>query len=169
MAVLADLYTKDYSAWTSQTAQLLRARQFTKLDIEHLLEELEGMGSSERRELENRFRVLLAHLLKWQFQYQNLSSKWQEFDGRSWNRTIKEQRRQLIRLMQRNPGLKTLVPSVILTAYQDAREDAADESNLPLEIFPAGCPYSQTQILNKDFYPTTDISMLSILNVEQNS
>jgi hypothetical protein len=73
MTHLHELYQKDYTAWTQKTAELLKTRQFSELDIEHLLEELTGMGANEYNELENRLTILIAHLLKWQFQYQQLS------------------------------------------------------------------------------------------------
>ncbi len=50
------------------------------------------MGKSEQRTLERRLRVLLAQLLKWQFQYAQLADRWREFDGRSWRSTIVHQR-----------------------------------------------------------------------------
>jgi hypothetical protein len=156
MSELGALYEKDYTAWAHKTAELIRAGRFADLDIAHLLEELEGMGASERNELANRFEVLLAHLLKWQFQYRQLSERWREFKGDSWNNTIKEQRRRIERLLRKTPGLKSEVQGVIAHAYQDAREDAADETGLPLETFPATCPYSQAQILDKYFYPLAE-------------
>lgn len=61
-------YEKDVVAWAKEQAALLRAGQFSALDIEHLAEEIEDVGKSEQRELANRMAVLLAHLLKWQCQ-----------------------------------------------------------------------------------------------------
>ncbi len=57
MSNLNALYSQDYTAWAKQMADLLKAGQFAELDIAHLLEELEGMGASERNELENRFNI----------------------------------------------------------------------------------------------------------------
>ncbi len=37
------------------------------LDSKNLAEEIEGSARSDRRELANRSRVLLTHLLKWQY------------------------------------------------------------------------------------------------------
>lgn len=62
------LYEKDFYAWTIETAKALKEKAFNKVDIEHLIEELDDMGASQRNELESRLGVLLAHLLKWQFQ-----------------------------------------------------------------------------------------------------
>jgi len=88
MTHLYELYQKNYTAWAEKTAELLKAGKFSELDTEHLLEELASMGASEYNELESRLTILIAHLLKWQFQYQQLSDKWREFDGRSWRSTI---------------------------------------------------------------------------------
>jgi len=143
MSDLNTLYNQDYSAWAKHMAELLKAGQFAELDIAHLIEELEGMGASEQRELENRLRVLLAHLLKWQFQYRQLSERWQEFDSRSWRNTIINQRMEIEILLEKHPGIKQFLPDAVLDAYRDARRLAAGETRLPITTFPASCPYSQ--------------------------
>ena len=61
-------YDADIIAWANEQARLLREGQFSKLDIEHIAEEIEDVGKSEKRELRNSMAVLLAHLLKWQYQ-----------------------------------------------------------------------------------------------------
>jgi hypothetical protein len=57
-------YHGDIIAWASEQARLLRTGQFSKLDIERVAEEIEDVGKSERRELENRMAALLAHPLQ---------------------------------------------------------------------------------------------------------
>ncbi len=81
------LYDTDLLAWAERQAAHLRAGQLDRLDVEHLIEELEAMAGKLRRELKNRLRVLLAHLLKWQAQPKRRS--------RSWAATIAEQRDQI--------------------------------------------------------------------------
>jgi hypothetical protein len=76
-----DLYEQDFFEWTVQNAQLLRAGRLEEADLEHIAEEIEDMGRSERRELESRLSVLLSHLLKWRFQPSRR--------GRSWQATIR--------------------------------------------------------------------------------
>ena len=58
-------YEKDVVAWAMEQAALLRAGQLSALDIEHIAEEIEDVGKSEKRELASRMAVLLSHLLKW--------------------------------------------------------------------------------------------------------
>ncbi len=149
---LSLLYEKDFSDWTARTVDLLRQRRFAELDIDHLIEELDDMGKSQRHELVNRLRVLLAHLLKWQFQYRQLSERWAEFEGKSWRNTIIEQRAALRYLLDKNPGLRAALADSIVESYGQAADLAAQESGLSA-AFPLECPYSQGQILDRDYYP----------------
>ena len=103
------------------------------------------MGASERRELINRLAVLLAHLLKWHYQ--------PSFRGRSWQLTIKEQRRQLQRLLKDNPSLHARLEEFVADAYVDSVLLAAKETGLEESAFPSQCPYAQYDLLNSEFYP----------------
>ena len=150
---LSQLYRSDYTQWARRMADLLRAGDFAALDIPHLLEELDDMGNSEQRELENRLTILLAHLLEWEYQLPVLAERWREFDGRSWRSTIVEQRDRIAKRLRKTPSLKALLDETILEAYADAIDLASKESRLPRETFPATCPYSDAQILDDDFYP----------------
>jgi hypothetical protein len=153
MTVLSELYQQDYLAWSKRTAELLKAGNFADLDLANLVKELEGMGVSEQHELENRLVVLIAHLLKWQFPYQQLSERWREFDGRSWRSTIIEQRTRIAKRLRQAPGLKAILTATIAEAYQDAVELASKETQLPPSTFPSECPYSTAQLFDEAFYP----------------
>ena len=100
------LYEKDFLAWTQQQSELLRQGRWQEVDLDHLVQELDGMGQSNHRELESRLVVLIAHLLKWEFQLNQLQDQWKEFDGRSWRKTIILQRIQIERLMEDCPRLE---------------------------------------------------------------
>lgn len=139
------LHDLDFHAWTQQQVRLLKSAHWSEVDIESLIEEIESMGANERRELINRLAVLLAHLLKWQYQ--------PSFRGRSWQLTLKEQRRQLQRLLKDNPSLQAKSHDFIVDAYGDAILLAAKETGLDEPVFPAECPYAQSDILNLEFCP----------------
>ena len=74
--ILNTQYEKDVILWSQEQARALRERDFSKLDIEHLADEIEDVGKSEKRELANRMAVLLAHLLKWRWQPEKRSASW---------------------------------------------------------------------------------------------
>ena len=71
--------------WAEEQARYLREGRLSELDIEHLADEIEDVGRSEKRELASRMAVLLAHLLKWRLQPEKRS--------RSWRTIIADQRR----------------------------------------------------------------------------
>ncbi|GAB4255755.1 MAG: DUF29 domain-containing protein [Methylomicrobium sp.] len=139
-------YQQDVIAWSNEQANLLRAKRFELLDIEHLAEEIEDVGKSEQREFEHRMALLLAHLLKWQYQPARR--------GSSWQRTIKDQRIMITRRLTKTPSLKPLLdnPDFWLEAWADAALIAENETGI-LNVFPETCPWSFTQIMNPEFWP----------------
>jgi hypothetical protein len=140
-----DLYETDFYAWANEQAALLRAGKLSAADIEHIAEEIESMGKTEKRELISRLTVLLIHLLKWQFQPVRR--------GNSWRTTIRVQRLDLFRHLKDNPSLKSQIPGAVADAYTTALIQAADETGLPEETFPAECPWSFDQIMDAGFWP----------------
>lgn len=145
MNTTTDLYEQDFYAWTLKNAALLREGPLETLDREHLAEELESMGRGEKRELMNRLVLLLAHLLKWQAQTNRRS--------RSWQLTLKEQRRQAKRVLRDNPSLKPLLIDIAAEAYEDAILHAAQETGLEESMFPTTCPFTLEQVLDESFLP----------------
>jgi len=146
-------YEQDFNYWIEQHIALLREGKLNEIDVEHLLEELEDMGKSNQNELESRFRVLLAHLLKWQFQYQQLQEQWKTFTGGSWRGSIREQRKGITKKLKQNPSLKRHLAAAVKEAYPDAIDIASDETGLPTATFPHECPYTLEQLLNDNFFP----------------
>lgn len=138
-------YEQDFYAWTIQSAKLIRAGKFSEIDIEHLAEEVESMGKSEKRELINRFAVLIAHLLKWEFQPGRRSN--------SCKYTIKEQRLQLLELLEESPSLKYDLDEKIKPIYEHARTIALRDTDLDEKSLPALCPFTIEQSIDLDFLP----------------
>jgi hypothetical protein len=137
-------YEKDFYAWLLKSAQLLRQGKFSELDVEQVAEELEGMARSDKRQLLNRFAVLLAHLLKWQYQPEKRS--------KSWERTIREQRKRISLLLEESPSLKSEIDQKLSDAYEIAVLSAANETGLDDDRFPESCEYSWEEVLD-EIYP----------------
>jgi hypothetical protein len=138
-------YEKDFYAWTIEQASLLRAGKLHEIDLEHVAEEIESLGRSEKRELINRLAVLLAHLLKWHAQ-PALRSK-------SWTFTIQELRRRLELLLDDNPSLSAIIPDSFGKAYQVGVLQALKDTNFDQDAFPASSPWAPEQVLDRTFYP----------------
>jgi len=138
-------YEKDFYGWTQEQAALLRAGRLTDLDIDNLIEEVETMGRSEKRELESRLTVLLLHLLKWKYQ--------EVRRGRSWELSIIEQRLKFDETLEENPGLKPRLDEILAKSYKFAVIQASREAGISRSVFPDLCPWSLDQITDDIFYP----------------
>jgi len=138
-------YQKDFYSWTCEQAELLRAGRFNELDVFNLVEEIETMGRSEKRELQSRLMVLLIHLLKWQYQPARR--------GRSWTLTIKGQRINLEDVINDNPGLKPQLLDLLSNAYRLAIVEVSKQTMLEESIFPVKCPWTVDQIRDEGYFP----------------
>lgn len=107
------LYEQDFALWIDDTVAKLKAHEFEQIDLENLIEEVESLGRSDKRELESRLDVLLEHILKRTY----VDSS---YDNRGWEDTIGEQRKQLKRLLRVSPSLRNYFESVFTEIYQDA-------------------------------------------------
>jgi hypothetical protein len=138
-------YETDYLHWLDTQAQHLRAGELDQLDREHLLEELEGMSRSERRQLRNRLIVLVLHLLKLRYQPARRS--------RSWTVTIITQRVDISLLLRESPSLRPTLAATLDEVYANARREAAQETGLAIDQFPVDCPFTIDQVVDEDYWP----------------
>ena len=138
-------YEKDIVAWANEQASFIRAGRFDLLELEHIAEEIEHVGKSEKRELASRMAILLSHLLKWQFQAGRR--------GASWQRTIREQRKAITLEIKSTPSLKVSLNDSdwLAKIWADAVARAIDETGL--DVFPESCAWTTEQILNQEFLP----------------
>ncbi|MFB2979804.1 DUF29 domain-containing protein [Microseira sp. BLCC-F43] len=143
--LIQSLYETDFYAWTQSQAKLLKHQQWSLLDLPNLIEEIESLGKQQRAELRNRLKVLIGHLLKWEYQAERRS--------RSWLMTIRVQRRDTQELLDENPSLKPYLQETLQKIYEGGRDLATGETNLPRKTFPENCPYTLEEILNDSFYP----------------
>jgi hypothetical protein len=142
-----DLYDSDFYIWTQSQAALLREGAWQELDMTNLAEEIESLGARDRRELHRRLQRLVTHLLKWQHQLSRRQT------GHSWRSTIRTQRNEIATLLEQSPSLRRTVPEALSARYLHAREDASDQTRLPLGTFPATCPWTAEQVLDAGFWP----------------
>lgn len=140
-----ELYESDFYAWTQEQARLLRAKRWNDLDLENLIEEVESVGKSEKKELRSRMQVLLVHLLKWTYQA-NLR-------GPSWRRTIRDQREEIVNVVDDSPSLRPYLETALSRSYLGATLKAAEEAGISVAVFPDECPFSMEQVLDANFLP----------------
>ena len=144
---LPELYERDYFAWTQQQAKMLRSGQIAGVDALNLAEEIEDLGRSEKRALASRMIVLMAHLLKWQYQ-PALRSK-------SWQRTIATQRKDVKYELAGSPSLKPLLndPEWLDVVWSKATVQASNETGIELVVFPEESPWEITDVMREGWMP----------------
>ena len=138
-------YQKDFYSWTREQAELLREGRFDELDVPNLVEEIEAMGSGEKRELINRLTALLVYLLKWQYQPARR--------GQNWQLTIQEQRLEIFDILEDNPGLKPKLQTLLIHSYRKAKIRASKETEIDIDDFPIACPWEFDQLMDDTFLP----------------
>ena len=144
----AELYEQDFYLWTQKQVALLREGKWHELDCEHLMEEIEDLGRSARKELRSYLEGLVLHLLKWRYQPSHR--------GVSWRLSIRNARRRIGIILSDSPSLRPTLPGLVAEEFLAARIDAIDETGLPTGAFPATCPFTLSQLLDTDFWPQVD-------------
>lgn len=139
-----NLYEQDFYQWIETTINLLRNRKLNELDYDNLIEELESIGRSEKRAVKSNLEVVLLHLLKWKYQ--------PEYRSKSWQNSMREHRKRIQKLLQDSPSLDQWLTDVYEKCYQVARDDAAYETGLPIEI-PIKSPFLVEETLNFNYLP----------------
>jgi hypothetical protein len=142
------LYEQDFYLWLQQTAQLLKVRNFEEVDWDNLIEEIESMGRSEKRELKSRLIVLIEHLLKlvyWEAEKEN--------NANGWRSTIVEQRNQIELSLEDSPSLKPLLVEIFLDCYGKARKNTLQKYQLSANFFPEEPPFQLEDVLNPNYLP----------------
>ena len=139
-----ELHEQDFYLWTKQTAELLEAGLWQEVDLTNLIAEIKNMGSNDKHALKSNLRILLIHLLKWQFQPDQRSG--------SWKGSIRNGRNRIQRLFKNQPSLKTYVDEVLSEAYDEAMIQSEEEMGQQILLKDA-CIYSSKEILDFDFLP----------------
>src|SRR5713101_6113725 len=148
----AELYEQDLYAWTQEQAARLREGAWHELDLEHLIEEIEDVGHSQRDALASHLIILLTHLLKLAIAARHRPNDLARA-SRGWRTTCRTQRRLLAKRLRRNPSLRPTVPEECAEAYEIARDEAATALEVEEASVPLACPWTVEQILNEAFWP----------------
>ncbi|MEA5618978.1 DUF29 domain-containing protein [Cronbergia sp. UHCC 0137] len=146
---LKQLYEEDYLLWLEQNIKLLSDRQLQEIDYDHLIEELESLGRSEKRTVESLMKQLLIHLLL----YQYWTTEHQK-NANHWTVEILSFRDQLNEELD-SKTIYNYAREKLDKIYQSAVKLATKKSTL---ILPNQCPYSFEQILDENWLPQPKIT-----------
>jgi hypothetical protein len=114
------LYEQDFTLWIEETVKQLKSKNFSEIDLDNLIEEVESLGRADKRELENRLITLFEHALK--RHYVKLPDCY-----RGWEVTLKRTQKELQKILRDSPSLKAYFLEVLIVCYQDAVDNISDE------------------------------------------
>jgi hypothetical protein len=134
-------YSEDYAGWVEDTARAIEDGRFEEIDRTALADEVRDLGITERVRIESAMRVLLMHLLKTKYQPEKRT--------RSWEASIRVQRKHLAKYLQQSPSLYRELPELLSDAYDNARIEAANETGIDLDTFTEVCEWSVAEVLEE--------------------
>ena len=149
MLALEQLYEREYDRWLSETIELLKNRQFDRVDYEHLIEELAALRRSEKTAVKSLILSIIIQLLLYQFWTTE-----REKNSNHWAAEIITFRVQLEYKLTTNLSKFLELELELEDIYENARLIA--EKKTGLKNLPIICPYSLRQILEKQWFPDTD-------------
>lgn len=114
------LYEQDIVLWAEDTITKLQARDFASLDIEHLIEEVDALGKSQRHAVKSLLRRLLEHLLK-----RCCVPLPECYAG--WQREIRNFRNDLQDLLDEAPSLRNFALEVLPQCYGKALQSVQED------------------------------------------
>jgi len=146
-------YEDDFYAWTQYQAEVLRSLHVSdnRFDREHVVEEIEDLGKSERDAVRSQIRRIIEHLLK----LANSPADPPRFD---WMETIDDARQTIADKI--SPTLRRDAEAVLDKLFAEARRRAArglrryGEADAA-DALPQTCPYSLDEICQEDWYPVS--------------
>lgn len=144
-------YDDDFYAWTQYQAEVLRSMAVAdnRFDREHVAEEIEDLGKSERDAVRSQIRRIIEHLLKLAYS----PAEEPRFD---WMHSIADARGALDDKL--SPTLRRDIEANLEKLYADGRRQATlalrrfGEAEAA-ESLPARCPFSFDEICRHDWYP----------------
>ncbi len=125
------LYEQDYNLWLEETVNKLRLREFSEIDLDNLIEELESIERSDKRVLKSLLSRLFEHLLKiayWETE--------REYNQNKWKVEIRTFRQQITDLLNDSPSLHNYLNSIFEKCYHRARKNMIDLTGLSSQVVP---------------------------------
>jgi hypothetical protein len=144
-----DLYEQDFVAWTERQARELRALRTSRwngpLDLEHLAEEIEDLGRSQRHACESLLEQIIIHLLK-------LRHAKAETPRAHWANEIDLFRNELHRRLTKTirQHLETNLEAHYQTAARLTTRALTREEPDTTPDIPRQCPWSLDDIIDSD-------------------
>lgn len=142
---MTTLYERDFYAWALCTRAALSCKDWDKLDLKNLIDEVDGLVRGETSAAVSSMRLIFSHLLKWIYQPEKRTA--------SWLGTIERERQNLEYMLEESPSLAREQESLFQLAYKRARKEASRETGLNIKLFPESPRFSYQDALAENWLP----------------
>jgi hypothetical protein len=142
------LYDTDYQLWLDQTVAQLKVQDFSQIDLENLIEEIESLGRSEKRAISSYLMRLCEHLLK--IKYWDSE---REMCLRVWKREVINFRLQIQDELEASPSLRSFLQDVFAKQYKNGRKLFLNASELDAKLIPETPDFTLEQVLDEEWFP----------------
>lgn len=143
----SSLYDHDYQLWLEATIKQLRSGDFTHVDWENLLDELESIVKQNRRAVKNLLTRLWEHLLKLSYWKSEIP-----YHANNWKAEITTFREEIKYELLDSPSLKPYLSEIFADTYLDAKKVMARLMDKPITFFPEDPPASLEHVLKEDWF-----------------
>jgi len=126
------LYQQDLNLWFEETLDCLRSGDLQRLDIDALVEEIEGLAGRDHREIKSFLKLIFIHALK-------LCCVNSPNTYNHWISEIEAFQCQLSETLEQSPSLKRFCSDSIAEAYTKALVKV--RMSYPNETFPKDNPF----------------------------
>jgi len=135
------LYDRDFALWVEAQVAAIRAGDPEGLDVENLVEELEGLTERDERALGSQLKRVMTHLLKQRYQPERATRSWQD--------SVANGREEITDILEQSPSLRRLLPEMMTRNYPRAVGQAARDTRRPPDSFPDQPPFTLAEVLRE--------------------
>ena len=136
-------YEEDYYLWTQTMADKLKIQDYSSVDWENIIEEIEDMGRSQKRAVESLLLRLTEHLLKLQYWYPEIPR-----NKKHWQSEVVNFRVLLRKRLKESPSLKAKLPEMYDEILADSQRAMSKLFDLPEQV-----ELTLEQVLDEDWFP----------------
>jgi Domain of unknown function DUF29 len=134
-------YDTDFAEWADHTAAMVRAGRFDEVDREHLAEEIEDLGKSQRASVESLLFQIIFHQAKRKLQPQRARS--------SWRTSILTSQPKIERKLTDSPSLRPFLLKELDTIYGRSVRAARLATQVETDQLPKRCPFTLRQLIEE--------------------
>ena len=138
---VASLYDRDFALWVEAQVAAIRAGDLGALDIENVVEDLEGLTKRDGRALGSQLKRIMAHLLKQRYQPERATGTWED--------SIANGREDIVDILDQSPSLRRTLPAQMTKMYPRALAQAARDTRLAVGRFPEQPPFTLAEVLGE--------------------